>query len=215
MKDYYKTLNIPVNASPTDIKKAYRVLAMRFHPDKNAGDKYAEAFFKELQEAYSVLSKPHERRVYTQKRFYNHASSQKFESNGALTPVHFLEECKQLETYVRSLDFFRMDKIGLHDHIIKLLAPSSIHMLERFGEISTNDKIVEAILSSIQPLPWALAKNVTGVLLKIESKSAQTSENITAFMKKKKQEALWERYQIPILIVVTLFICVFIYTLSQ
>lgn len=215
MKDYYKTLNIPVNASPADIKKAYRVLAMRFHPDKNAGDKYAEAFFKELQEAYSVLSKPHERRVYTQKRFYNTASAQKFEGNGALTPVHFLEDCKQLETYVRSLDFFRMDKIGLHDHIIRLLSPSSIHMLERFGEISTNDKIVEAILNSIQPLPLALAKNITTILSKIQSKSAQTSERINAFIKRKKQEAFWERYQIPILIVVTLFICVIIYELSK
>jgi len=215
VKDYYKTLNIPVNASPADIKKAYRVLAMRFHPDKNAGDKYAEAFFKELQEAYSVLSKPHERRVYTQKRFYNTASAQKFEGNGALTPVHFLEDCKQLETYVRSLDFFRMDKIGLHDHIIRLLSPSSIHMLERFGEISTNDKIVEAILNSIQPLPLALAKNITTILSKIQSKSAQTSERINAFIKRKKQEAFWERYQIPILIVVTLFICVIIYELSK
>jgi len=215
VKDYYKTLNIPVNESPADIKKAYRVLAMRFHPDKNAGDKYAEAFFKELQEAYSVLSKPHERRVYTQKRFYNTASAQKFEGNGALTPVHFLEDCKQLETYVRSLDFFRMDKIGLHDHIIRLLSPSSIHMLERFGEISTNDKIVEAILNSIQPLPLALAKNITTILSKIQSKSAQTSERINAFIKRKKQEAFWERYQIPILIVVTLFICVIIYELSK
>lgn len=215
MKDYYKTLNIPVNASPADIKKAYRSLAMRFHPDKNAGDKYSEAFFKELQEAYSVLSNPHERRVYTQKRFYNTATSQKFEGNAALTPVHFLEECKQLETYVRSLDFFRMDKVGLYEHVMKLLSPSSIHMLERFGEISTNDKIIEAILNSVQPLPLVFAKDVTNTLLKIQSKSEQTSQSIAALVKRKKQEALWERYQIPVLIVVTLFICVIIYELSK
>ncbi|MDI3321804.1 DnaJ domain-containing protein [Pinibacter soli] len=215
MKDYYKTLNIPVNASPVDIKKAYRVLAMRFHPDKNVGDKYAEAFFKELQEAYSVLSKPHERRVYTQKRFYNTVTAQKFEANATLTPVHFSEECKQLETYVRSLDFFRMDKPGLHAHIVKLLSPSAIHMLDRFGDMSINEKIIEAILNSAQPLPLIFAKDVANRLSGIQSKSAQSSERITAFMKRKKQEALWERYKLPILIIIIMFICVIIYELSQ
>jgi len=191
------------------------MLAMRFHPDKNADDKYAEAFFKELQEAYSVLSNPHQRRVYTQKRFYNTASAQKFEGNAALTPVHFLAECKQLETYVRSLDFFRMDKPGLHGHIVKLLSPSVIHMLDRFGEAATNDKIIGAILNSIQPLPLFLAKDVTNTLSNIQSKSEQSTDSIAAFLKRKKQEALWERYQIPILITVTLFICVIIYELSK
>ena len=214
MKDYYKTLNIPVNASPADIKKAYRTLAMRFHPDKNAGDKYAEAFFKELQEAYTVLSNPHERRVYTQKRFYNTASSQKFEGNAALTPVHFLEECKQLESYVRSLDFFRMDKPGLHGHIMKLVLPSTLHMLERFGETATNDKIVDALLNSVQPLPLFLAKDVTNMLSAIQPKSEQATERIAVFLKVKKQEAFWDRYQLPVLIAVTLFICVLIYELS-
>jgi hypothetical protein len=108
-----------------------------------------------------------------------------------------------------------MDKPGLHAHIVKLISPSVIHMLERFGEVSMNDKIVDTILNSARPLPLFLAKDVINILSKIESKSEQTSENIAAFLKRKKQEAFWEKYQIPILIMVTLFICVAIYELSQ
>lgn len=55
-KDYYKTLGISRNASADDIRKAYRKLAMQYHPDRNPGDKQAEERFKEVNEAYQVLS---------------------------------------------------------------------------------------------------------------------------------------------------------------
>lgn len=55
-KDYYKTLGISRNANADDIRKAYRKLAMQYHPDRNPGDKHAEERFKEVNEAYQVLS---------------------------------------------------------------------------------------------------------------------------------------------------------------
>ncbi len=65
-KDYYDTLGVPRGASTADIKKAYRKLARKYHPDLNPGDKSAEARFKEIQEAYSVLSDPKKRSQYDQ-----------------------------------------------------------------------------------------------------------------------------------------------------
>jgi molecular chaperone DnaJ len=56
MKDYYQTLEIDRNATDVDIKKAYRRLALRYHPDRNPGDKKAEEKFKEINEAYACLS---------------------------------------------------------------------------------------------------------------------------------------------------------------
>ena len=53
--DYYDTLGVARGASAEDIKKAYRKLAMQFHPDRNPGDKAAEHRFKEISEAYDVL----------------------------------------------------------------------------------------------------------------------------------------------------------------
>src|SRR5438105_11204585 len=63
-KDYYKVLNVPRGASADDIKKAFRKLARKHHPDVNPGDKKSEAKFKEINEAYEVLSDPDKRRKY-------------------------------------------------------------------------------------------------------------------------------------------------------
>jgi len=63
-KDYYKTLGVSKDASQADIKKQYRKLAIKYHPDKNAGNKQAEEKFKDLGEAYEVLSDPVKRKKY-------------------------------------------------------------------------------------------------------------------------------------------------------
>ena len=63
-KPLYETLGVPKNASQDEIKKAYRKLARKHHPDANAGDKQAEERFKEIQHAYDVLSDPDKRKAY-------------------------------------------------------------------------------------------------------------------------------------------------------
>ena len=63
-RDYYAVLGVPREALPEEIKKAYRRLAHQFHPDKNPGDKKAEDRFKEIGEAYEVLSTPEKRETY-------------------------------------------------------------------------------------------------------------------------------------------------------
>jgi len=65
-KDFYKTLGIEKNATSEDIKKAYRKLALQYHPDKNKGDKIAEEKFKAVNEANSVLIDPEKRKLYDQ-----------------------------------------------------------------------------------------------------------------------------------------------------
>jgi len=70
-KDYYELMGVAKNISPEGLKKAYRKLAMKYHPDRNQGDKDAEAKFKEISEAYEVLSDEQKRAAYDQ---YGHGA---------------------------------------------------------------------------------------------------------------------------------------------
>ena len=70
-RDYYEVLGVDKNADDAALKKAYRALAKKYHPDMNPGDKEAEKKFKEASEAYAVLSDPEKRRQYDQ---FGHAA---------------------------------------------------------------------------------------------------------------------------------------------
>ncbi len=79
MQNYYETLGIPKTATEAEIKKAYRKLAMQYHPDRNQGDKTAEEKFKQINEAYAVLSDTAKRQqydTYGDQRFHQQYSSE-------------------------------------------------------------------------------------------------------------------------------------------
>ncbi len=78
-KDYYKILGVSKDASQEEIKKAFRKLAVKYHPDKNKGNKEAEEKFKEINEAYAVLSDPEKRKQYDafgSQEFHKHFSQE-------------------------------------------------------------------------------------------------------------------------------------------
>lgn len=76
-RDYYEVLGVSRNADAGTIKKAYRKLAKKYHPDTNPGDKQAEKSFKEVTEAYTILSDPEKKRLYDQ---FGHSA---FDGSGA------------------------------------------------------------------------------------------------------------------------------------
>ena len=94
-RDYYEVLGVSRDADPSVIKKAYRKLAKKYHPDTNTGDKEAEQKFKEAAEAYGILSDPKKRKLYDQ---YGHAAfqegfseeaAQHYAGNGNYQEFHF------------------------------------------------------------------------------------------------------------------------------
>lgn len=84
-RDYYEVLGVDKNADEAALKKAYRVLAKKYHPDTNPGDKEAEAKFKEASEAYAVLSDPEKRRQYDQ---FGHAAFDGGAGGGGFTNMN-------------------------------------------------------------------------------------------------------------------------------
>lgn len=89
-KDYYKILGVEKNAAASEIKTAYRKLAKQWHPDKNPGDKAAEDKFKEISEAYAVLSDPEKRKQYDMvgsERFHQQFSQEDIFRGGNLNDI--------------------------------------------------------------------------------------------------------------------------------
>ncbi len=81
-KNCYTVLGVTGKANSKEIKSAYRLLAKKFHPDKNPGNKIAEDHFKEIQHAYTVLSDPEKRKKYDLKFSYDGAYSQQKKYSG-------------------------------------------------------------------------------------------------------------------------------------
>lgn len=88
-KDYYKTLGVKRTASADDIRKAYRKLARKYHPDVNPGDKAAEDRFKDVQEANDILSDKKKREMYDQFGFYSPGGFPGAEAGGGGRPGDF------------------------------------------------------------------------------------------------------------------------------
>src|SRR5258706_1319201 len=84
-RDYYEVLGVEKTAAAEEIKKTYRKLAVKYHPDKNPGDKTAEEQFKELGEAYEVLCDPQKRAAYDA---YGHAAFDRRTSGSTRGGVH-------------------------------------------------------------------------------------------------------------------------------
>ena len=85
-RDYYEVLGLDRGASEAELKKAYRRLAMKFHPDRNSDDPSAEEKFKEASEAYEVLTDPQKKEAYDR---FGHAGVDPNQSGGFSDPVSY------------------------------------------------------------------------------------------------------------------------------
>jgi DnaJ-class molecular chaperone len=113
-RDYYEVLNVPKNASEEDVKKAYRKLARQYHPDRNPGDNSAESRFKEVQEAYDVLSDKDKRARYDRFGFAGEQAGQagpgggfRWSTGGGFEPGSF--QAEDLSDILRQFGMGGMD----------------------------------------------------------------------------------------------------------
>ncbi len=209
LKDYYKTLNVPPQASIEEIKKAYRILAQQYHPDKNNNDPYSVAYFSEIKEAYETLTNPVKKDIYLQERWYSRATGNK-RSREVITPVTILKEVLEFEKYTSTMDVFRMDKERLFSYINKLLSEETISQLQQFNEPEINQQIVLTLLKSVRLLKSDKALLLKERLLKITTGNNKSQLLIADIIKKTQREEKWKKYEWVFVLLITLAILLLI-----
>jgi len=209
LKDYYQILRIQPHSTLAEIKQAFRRLALIYHPDKNPNDKYAEVQFKEIKEAYEVLTNSVKKENYLQQRWYSQSIGKRRTAE-TITPVSILKIVLELEQYVSRLDVHRMNREGLSGYIDELLSTGTIENLKQFNEPEINKQIITSTLSAMQPLSMRFLGKLPerlGTLADDETSMLQ----IKNFLKNRKRAFLWEQYKVALIILFTIFICMIIY----
>lgn len=213
-KNYYKILELTHSASQQDIKKAFRQLAMKYHPDKNADSKFAEAHFREIQEAYQVLSDPDRRSAYNQTRWYRQTMRRETTSE-IITPGTILKKCQDLNRYISALDTFRINQQALHQYIMHLLSEKNLSLLVESKQNLFNTSVIKELLKASGPLSYMYMKKVGDQLIRLAGSDYTVVDDIYKCLKERRMQSYWQQYQPLIILIITLVLCWLIYFLSK
>jgi len=189
-KNYYQILGLPTTCSDDEIKKTYRKLAIKFHPDKNSNDKYFEEMFKELQEAYDVLSDPTKRRDYDIRFAKKTEQSTRTKSTDTKREQGTTPEslATDIEAAFRKLKWAESGEINyteLLKYIDSILNDNLVTQLLKIGDIKSNERIVDAISGLFKFLVKNDIKKYMPLLVKL---SGANNELITKLHKIEKEE---------------------------
>jgi molecular chaperone DnaJ len=213
-KDYYKILEVSPTATHTDIKKSYRRLALQYHPDKNFGNQLFEAKFKEIIEAYKVLSDVKQRDEYNRSRNQS-AQSAKKKTEPQNTPQTILRQTIDFRKKIAVLDPDRMNKTALFQQIEHILSRHNIIILKRNDDPELNKRIIEDIMYCARFLPFPHVERICFQLTAIAGTDNQTYRKIYDFSKEVRIQTVWNKYKILAAVLLAIILCFAIYFASN
>ncbi len=143
LKDYYKILGVQPGCSQADIKTAYRILALKHHPDKNNGDVASEELFKEIAAAYLILGDAAKRNAYDFTKGFHRIFSHNKETGE--TPATYLIMFKSIKSKVLNAGG-RINHDALFKVIDDILTFNNIDFLIKAGQVITNNLIIDEVL---------------------------------------------------------------------
>ncbi len=211
-KDYYKILEVSSAASYADIKKSYRRLALQYHPDKNFGNQLYEAKFKEIIEAYKVLSDLKLREDYNYSRKQQaYAQAEKKKAVPQVTPQTILIQTVEFRKKIAVLDPDRMNKLALFQQIQHILSRQNINILQNGSDHKLNKRIIEEIIFCSRYLPFAHVERICFQLTAIAGSDNAMYRRIYHFSKEVERHTLWNKYKILAAVVIAIILCFAIY----
>lgn len=146
MKNYYHILGIAPDSPQADIKRAYRQLAVQHHPDKNNGNSKSEERFKEISEAYIILSDEQARNEYDYAKGFKNSYRGNKNTSGKPSPVQYLIRIKTIKDRVLH-NGGRVSKQALFTTIDNLLSDENINYLISERDLATNSLIIDEVFT--------------------------------------------------------------------
>ena len=210
LKDHYKTLGVKPSSGIAEIKKAYRELAVKYHPDKNPDSAWSEAQFKEISEAYGVLSNPRKRAAYDEDRWLSGVGQRTSYQEG-VTPAWLLKVCEDLNVSLAKMDTHRMRQGTLQAYIMMILTDAHLGVLEREGDRETNGAIIREIIKSTGHLELKYLDVILEALFIVAVDDELAKTTIGDYTRYRVNREKKERMTPIIVMVITLLLCALMY----
>ena len=210
MKDYYKILGVKPSASLQEIKKSYRALAFRYHPDKNPGDELAEAQFKECQEAYATLSVAQKKAAYDDERWLMGMGG-KTQYQEAVTPAWLLKVSIELNTSLAAMDTHRISHGALQAYILLILEDAHLAILLKEGDVSTREAVIKELLKATKKLNAHYLPEIERQLVLLAAGNSDMLQAIYSYTRERMRQEQYERLFPYIIMAITLALCYFMY----
>jgi hypothetical protein len=214
IKDYYKILELAPDATAEEVKKAYRTLAFKYHPDTNTENAFAASHFIEIQEAYSVLSIEERRRKYDEERWLS-GMSKRAKDTQLVTPEWIWQEAKKLRVHMDTVDTYRMSHSALNDYVMLLLSDSHMAVLKQSNDSAIHQLIVQQLLLSTRHLKYQYMLPVSNRLAMLVPADSVMLAAIYQQQRRSYRHAIWEKYLPTFIITITILLCVIMYWYSH
>lgn len=211
-KNHYQVLDIPVNASLTDIKKAYRKLALVFHPDKHPDPVISIPKFNEIKEAYHVLVDPTSRRDYDREFHF-----QKYQSKQVILASEadeVLQLSKELWAKLKKQDPFRIDQDLVYFQLTELLSSHNIRLLNNKGNAQLDQEIIQYLMDCSTALPLDKKRALAQSWRMIARDNPKNLASIQTYLKQAHIWTYWDNYKIHLALGLAFIICAGIYLLG-
>jgi len=207
-KDYYNILGVKPLASTAEIKRNYRWLAMKYHPDRNAGDKFAEAVFTEIAEAYSILSNPTARAEYDSR----HSSSFNARFNRATvnTGQAVAATMTDLQSKIAASNHFGINQDALLFQLNQILSPPNLQLLQQLSQ-TQRLVVVTQLVYCCSPLIYPRVQKLVPVLFALAGDDETARAAVALFLKTSLRANTWRKYKSLLAIVLAIILCLLVF----
>ena len=212
-KDYYKTLGINYRAGLQDIKKAYRLLALKYHPDKNNDGNYSDVYFKEIQEAYSVLSNKDKKNAYDEQLWL--AGVKKTENEEIINASWLLNIAIELNNSLIRMDKHSINYTALKSYILLILSDAHIVILLTEKDNTINTALINELIAAMKELKNTNLEDIYEKLSLIANKEYLLLNLIEKDKRACKMQYEIEKWQPVIVFIVAIILCIFIFVLGK